>query len=694
MIIATGYLQVQLFTAEQALPIKGGTIRVFKSEENEVVFEDYFMSDEEGKTAWIALYAPSKEMSLDEANRERPYETYNVIVRLDGYDSEERIGVQIFADENAELPIAMIPNNIEYDVYRIPNTRNVNMIEDHHLLTNYGGNNSGADHLAIAQGEVVPAVLNTVIIPSKITVHLGRPSAPAENVTVDFRYYLKNVASSEIYPTWPYEALKANIWAQCSLALNRVYTEWYRSRGYDFDITNNTAFDQAFVKNRNLYESVSNIVDEVFNEFIRKEGYLEPFYAEYCDGKIAQCPGMKQWGTLELANRGYDALRILKYYYGNDILIDSSDNIQDIRLSYPGTPLRFGDSGEDVRTMQEFLNAIAVNYPLITPIYPVNGVFNAETEAAVRVFQQQFNLHADGIIGKQTWYQISYIYVAVRKLAELKSLGRRESFLSGEYPGIVLRQGSRGVEVQQAQFYLASISLFYQQIPTVTIDSRFGAQMERAVLAFQRAFGLIPDGQIGRDTWNKLFEIYSTLEETQPGIIFPQYPGTPLQLGSSGLAVGQIQGALNIISQQYNNIPVLIEDSIFGAATQEAVMQFQHTFNLVPDGIVGETTWDAIFQTAAKLVLGDQPSVGIPTFPGTVLRLGSVGKDVELLQNRLNTISIYYKSIPRVIADGIFGNATRDAVIAFQQLVSITADGIVGEQTWNLIQKVYYELTT
>lgn len=658
------------------------------------MFEEYYISDDEGKTSWIALYAPNKDMSLEEENEERPYETYNVIVRLDGYDSEERIGIQVFANENSELPITMIPNNIQYDVYRIPNTRNVAMIEDHHLLTNYGGNNVGAEFLQLPQEQVVPVVLNRIIIPSKITVHLGRPNAPAENVTVDFRYYLKNVASSEIYPTWPYEALKANILAQCSLALNRVYTEWYRSRGYDFDITNNTAYDQAFVKNRNLYDSVSQIVDEVFNEFIRKENRLEPFYAEYCDGKNAQCPGMKQWGTLELANRGFKAIDILKYYYGNDILIDSSNNIQSIESSYPGMPLKKGDRGEDVKTIQEFLNAIAVNYPNITPIFPINGVFGDSTEKAVMVFQKQFNLSVDGIVGKQTWYQISFIFVAVRKLAELKSIGRKEGFISGEYSGTVLRQGDKGIEVQQAQFYLSSISLFYQQIPNVTIDSIFGAQMERSVLAFQKEFKLIPDGQIGRDTWNKMFEIYKTLEEIQPGIIYPKYPGTPLRLGSSSVEVIKVQGALNIISQQYQSIPVLVEDKVFGELTQTAVIQFQRLFDLVANGIVEEHTWDLLFKTAAKIVLGDQSSVGIPTYPGTALRLGSSGNDVKLIQNKLNIISIYYKEIPSLVADGIFGNLTENAVMLFQRLVSITADGIVGEQTWNLIQKVYYELTS
>ena len=358
-------------------------------------------------------------------------------------------------------------------------------------MTNYGGNNQGQ----------TPAILNRIkgeiVIPTYITVHLGKPQNTAENVTVPFLYYLKNVASSEIYPTWPYEALKANIWAQTSLALNRIYTEWYPSQGYDFDITNSTAYDQAFVKDRNIFDSVAEIVNEVFNQYIQKANYEEPYYAEYCDGKNASCPGLKQWGTLSLANQGYTAIEILRYYYGDNIQIRESNNIQDVQASYPGI-LRIGSKGQEVMEMQEFLNAIAINYPAIPVIFPVNGIFDEKTEAAVLAFQRQFNLNVDGIVGKATWYKISYIYAAVRKLAELSSIGRIEDLYSGQYPGTVLKEGDRGVEVQLLQYYLSCISVFYPQIPNVAIDGRFGPNLTKVVENFQSSFGLIVDGIVGR----------------------------------------------------------------------------------------------------------------------------------------------------------------------------------------------------
>lgn len=639
------------------------------------------MTDQEGKTVNIPLHAPDIDLSLEEDNDVRPYETYHVEMRLSGYEVLEIQNVQIFAEESSYLPLHPTPTRRQV----FPG-RSVSNIVDHHLLTNYGGNNQGQTPANLGR------ILGQVTIPTYITVHLGRPQNAAENVTVPFLYYLKNVACSEIYPTWPYEALKANIWAQASLALNRIYTEWYPSQGYDFDITNSTAFDQAFVKDRNIFDSVAVVVNEVFNQYIQKANYQEPYYAEYCDGKIASCPGMKQWGTLSLANQGYTAIEILRYYYGDSILIRESNNIQDIQASYPGV-LRIGSSGQEVREMQEFLNAIAINYPAIPVIFPVDGIFNESTEAAVRVFQRQFNLTVDGIVGKATWYKISYIYAAVRKLAELTSIGRIEDLYSGQYPGTPLQEGDRGVEVQLLQYYLSAIAVFYPQIPNVSIDGRFGPELFKAVLNFQRSFGLIEDGIVGRETWNRIYALYETLsDKIVPDESIPEYPGMTLQQGSSGENVRRIQTALNNISAQYPSIPLLVEDGIFGTATTTAVRAFQRQFGLTVDGIVGVLTWNKIFEVSALIDTGEEAGEEMPPYPGTLLRNGSRGNAVRLMQERLKSISIYYPVIPDITADGIFGPATQAAVIAFQQMMGIAADGIIGQQTWELINTVYNEL--
>ena len=293
-------------------------------------------------------------------------------------------------------------------------------------------------------------MVGTPFIPETLTVHLGPPDSAAENVTVSFPDYIKNVASSEIFPTWPENALRANIYAQISFALNRVYTEWYRSRGYDFDITNSTAYDQSFVNGRNIFDDINRIVDEIFDEYIRRQGNIEPLFAAFCDGIRVQCNGLSQWGSVDLAEQGYIPYDILTYYYGDDIDIVTDAPIQNITESYPGTPLSLGSSGGDVRIMQIQLNRISKDYPLIPKILSPNGVFGTETEDAVREFQKSFNLTRDGVVGKSTWYKIQYIFAAVTRLAELNSEGLKISDVPKQFLNDI-RRGDRGKQVKVIQ---------------------------------------------------------------------------------------------------------------------------------------------------------------------------------------------------------------------------------------------------
>lgn len=699
-----GTLQIFTSLADDARPLSNVVIRIFKEVENVIVLDEYYLSDIEGLSPIISLEAKNRELSLDENNTQRPYETYHIECILEGYTTLVIQGIQIFADEMSYLPIHLIP-----DAAKI-NETDIDLIVDHHLLTNYGGNNVSQSPTRIAREcepdyriieedwiktpERINFILKGVVIPRQIRVHLGRPTANAENITVDFIYYIKNVCSSEVYPTWPTEALLANIHAQVSLALNRIYTEWYRSKGYDFDITNNTAFDQAFVKNRNIYENISLLVDEVFNEYLRKRNFAEPFYAEYCDGKIAQCPGMKQWGTLTLANQGLSAIEILQRYYTTDVRLVTTQRIEDVKGSYSGTPLRIGSSGDDVQLIQQQLNAISVNYPLIQPIFPLDGIFGEQTEAAVLAFQKQFNLTVDGVIGKSTWYRINYIYIAVRKLAELTSIGRIENDKTGEYPGVVLKYGDRNLFVQQLQYYLSVIATYNNAISNISsIDSFFGNQTSQAVLSFQRYYGLDADGIVGERTWNRIFEVFTSMQNSvNPDNQIPIYPGIAIQKGATGEDVLAIQEALNIVSMEQPSIPVLIEDGIFGNFTQAAVIAFQNAFGLAIDGIVGPITWNTLFREQNIILNGNNTSPSYPTYPGNVLRINSRGNDVSLIQTRLNFISIYYKTIPSVNVDGIYGVRTEQSVIAFQELLGLTPDGIVGLQTWNRINEIYTEL--
>ncbi|MBP1924155.1 peptidoglycan hydrolase-like protein with peptidoglycan-binding domain [Sedimentibacter acidaminivorans] len=449
--------------------------------------------------------------------------------------------------------------------------------------------------------------LTTVQIPETITVHLGAPDEPAQNVTVSFIDYIKNVASSELYPTWPESALRANIYAIVSITLNRVFTEWYRSRGYDFDITNSTQFDQYFVKDRGIFDNISDIVDEVFNDYVVKQGQLQPFYTQYCDGRISQCDGMYQWGTVNLAKEGYVPYEILQYYYGEDINIVQNAPIGGVIETYPGSPLKLGDMGPYVLLAQVMLNTISINYPAIPKIYPVDGNFNSTTESAVREFQTIFGINPTGIIDKGTWYKIRNIYTSVRKLAELTSQGILISEIPKELPTDLSTVVPR---VQLVQYFLNVLSAFYSTIQPVDIDGILGPQTRQSIIAFQKAVDIPVTGLIDNQTWTSMYNSVVGILNTLPpsAIALPSllYQNILYKLGSEGPGVYIIQQYLSYISTFLTDIPEVTPDGEFGPNTQAAVIAFQNRFGLTPDGIVGQTTWDKIVEVYRDLRFGER----------------------------------------------------------------------------------------
>ena len=349
-------------------------------------------------------------------------------------------------------------------------------------------------------------------IPQRITVHLGSPDSDAENVTVSFADYVKNVASSEIYPTWDESALRANILAITSFALNRVYTEWYRSRGYDYDITNSTAYDQYFVKGRSIFENISRLADELFNDYLRRPGFVEPLAAKFCNGTTVTCEGLSQWGSENLAQQGLNSQEILRSYYGNVETVVNAP-ISGITSSYPETPLRRGTSGPGVVTIQTELNRISQNYPAIPKISSVDGIFGAQTEAAVRKFPEIFNLSPDGIVGSATWYALVRIYVAVNSLAELRSQGQR--FYANSWALTdPIEEGDRGVKVEHLQYMLSVLAAYIPEIPRIQIDGVFGPATRNAVIAAQRRFGLPQTGIVNPATWDEIYDQFSGIETT------------------------------------------------------------------------------------------------------------------------------------------------------------------------------------
>ena len=343
----------------------------------------------------------------------------------------------------------------------------------------------------------------TPVVPSVITVHLGLPNEEAENITVSFPDYVKNVASSEIYPTWEPAAIEANILAIVSFALNRVYTEFYPSRGYDFDITSTTAYDQKFIRGRNIFENISRVVDESFNDYIRRSGFVEPLAAKFCNGTTSTCDGLSQWGSQDLARQG-----------------------------------------ENVVVVKNMLNRISQSYPAIPKIWPVTRVYDPQTEEAVRTFQRIFGLAEDGVVGKATWYKMVYLYVGITQLSELVSEGQLFQTFSFQYPGL-LRQGDRGGDVAVLQYMLALVAEFEPTVSAVRIDGVYGGATARAVREYQSHTGLPSDGIVGPQTWHSIYGEYSGIERDlrRDGINFPQNESVPaaVRYGTTSRA-GQFPG--------------------------------------------------------------------------------------------------------------------------------------------------------
>ncbi len=371
----------------------------------------------------------------------------------------------------------------------------------------------------------------TPYVPEWITVHLGAPASSAADVTVSFSDYVKNVASSEIYPTWEESALRANILAIISFALNRVYTEFYRSQGYSFEITASTAIDQKFINGRNYFDSISRIVDQIFNDYIRRQGFVEPLAAKFCNGTTVTCEGLSQWGSQAMAQQGQNTLQILRSYYGDRIEVVNDAPVRGYTPSYPGTPLRRGDRGPNVVRVQVMLNRISRNYPSIPRVSDADGILGPETEQSIRGFQRIFDLQVDGVVGKATWYRLVRLYVGVNALAELDSEGQTFYAVDWQTPEN-LQSGARGQKVRQLQFMLRVLSEYIDAIAPIEEDGIFGPLTRAAVVAFQRFAGLTPDGIVGPMTWSALYDRSSALVRV-PERFSGQYPGSPLRLGDS-----------------------------------------------------------------------------------------------------------------------------------------------------------------
>ena len=443
-----------------------------------------------------------------------------------------------------------------------------------------------------------------MFIPETITVHLGLPDSDAANVTVPYIAYLKNVASSEIFPTWPENALRANIYVINTFALNRIYTEWYRSRGYPFDITSTTQFDQAFVYGREIFGNISRLCEELFPRYVRRQGYIEPMHTAFCDGSRTLCDGLSQWGTVALANQGKTPYEILQYYYGENIDIVRAQSIRAATPSYPDQVQELGMVSGDVQTIQIQLNRISQNFPAIPKIPETDGVFDERTERAVRIFQEVFGLTPSGKVGEATWYRLSYIYTSVKRLAELDSEGLEYSETQRRFPA-ELRTGDYGDAVRAFQYYLAVIGAYYESVLPIAVTGSYDEETAASVRSFQRVFGLPQTGIADRATWNDMYRAYAgILESVPPAECTQLYPNLLLREGMQNEYIRSLQRYLSYIAQFDPNIDPVANTGYFGPLTKAAVQSFQREYGLTANGQVGAVTWDAITGVYSEMRCG------------------------------------------------------------------------------------------
>ena len=391
--------------------------------------------------------------------------------------------------------------------------------------------------------------------------------------------------------------------AQISFALNRIYNEWYPSRGYSFDITSLPSYDQTYIEDREVFDTISKKVDDIFNRYVYREGQIQPLHAVYCDGRVTTCEGLSQWGSVELARQNKTPIEILKYYYGDDVEIFENAPTGELIGVYPGYPIEVGNAGDKVRIIQRELNRISNNYPAIPKIPNVNGVFGTYTEAAVKKFQEVFNLNVTGIVDYATWYKIKYVYNAVKKVNDIYSEGITEEEATLGY-GNELKYSDTGLGVRVLQYVLSVISFFDPDLPQLKVNGVYNENTKEMVINFQEKYGLPTTGAVDATTWNQIINVYrNTISNIPPE--YSQYadeffPGRVLAVGMSGDDVRTIQKYLLTICRKFGNIPGVRVSGIFDDLMERSVMKIQSISDEPVNGVITPVTWYNIVEYSKR----------------------------------------------------------------------------------------------
>lgn len=441
------------------------------------------------------------------------------------------------------------------------------------------------------------------IVPNMITVHLGAPSSNARDITISFTSYISNVAASELYPTWPKNALISNIYAIISFTMNRIYNEWYKSKGYNFDITSLPAYDQTYTENRSTYENIDNIVQEIFNNYVVKGDSIQPYFTSYCDGRNTTCNGLSQWGTVVLSNQGKTPLQILKKYYGNDISIKYDAEVGDGILGYPGYDVGLGSFGNPVLLIERDLKRIRYNYPAIPEITDTLGIYTKEVEAAVKKFQEIFSLTITGIVNKATWYKIKYIYNSVKKLGELYSEGLTEDEITLLYSD-KLSLGSTGIDVEYIHYFLDALAFMDPDVPRLQTNSIYSENTVTMVKAFQKKYKLPVTGEFTYNDFKTLIDIYNKILKYVPeqfkDFISELYPDYFLTKGMTGDDIKRFQKFLLKICRYDKSIPGVRVNGIFDDLTERSVKKIQKDYDFEINGVVGPLLWRKVVELSKR----------------------------------------------------------------------------------------------
>ena len=441
------------------------------------------------------------------------------------------------------------------------------------------------------------------IVPNTITVHLGEPDQAARDVTVPFVDYISNVASSEIYPTWPRAAILANMYAIISFAMNRVYNEWYRSKGYNFDITSSPLYDQTYVDGRSTYEIIDDIAGEIFDNYVVKGDQIQPYFTRYCDGRVTMCDGLSQWGSVTLANQGKSALQILKNYYGNDISIKYNAPVGDLVLGFPGYDIGIGYAGNPVLAIQRDLRRIRQNYPAIPDITTTLGIYEQETQDAVKKFQEIFGLPVTGIVDKATWYKIKYVYTSVKKLSDLYSEGLSEEEATFLYTDR-LDYGDTGIEVEYIHYFLDAIAFLDKDIPRLPTNSIYNNNTITMVKAFQEKYKLPVTGVFTYSDWTVLKNVYRDILKSFPkeyqDYVSELYPDYFLVRGMTGNDVRRFQKFLLAICKYDKSIPGVRVNGVFDELTENSVFKLQEDYGFDVNGVVGPLLWRKVVELSKR----------------------------------------------------------------------------------------------